>query len=159
MPWRAPSFSFKWFSKPDKSWDLTWSWQTRDLRWTCCRRLTDVIILPDRTEDPRVPTHSQIVIAAPDGHLGAFPPGDRVVLSKREDLSAPVHGLEDSVCVVPLLLSNLLTEEAVIVVAGANCRSESSDFKSLAALKMNSYLIRSVTKHVSLDCIILNKWY
>lgn len=81
-----------------------------------------------------MPTHSQIIVAAPDGHLGALPPRDRVVLSKREDHSAPVYGLEDSVCVIRLFLSNLLYEEAVIVVAGANCRSDSFDFKSLTAL-------------------------
>lgn len=101
------------------------------LQRTYKRLLFLCLIVPDRTEDPWVPAHSQIVVAAPDGHLGALPPGEGVILSKREDLSAPVYGLEDSVCVVRLLLSNLLHEEAVIVVARANCRSDSFDFKSL----------------------------
>lgn len=74
-----------------------------------------------------MPTHPQIVVAAPDRHLGGLPPIDGVILSKREDLSAPIYSLEDSVSVVLLFLSNLLNEEAVIVVAGAHCRSESLD--------------------------------
>lgn len=69
-------------------------------------------------------THPQVVVAAPDGHLGALPPRDGVIVRKWKDLSTPVHGLEDSVCVVLLLLSNLLSEEAVVVVAGSNCRSD-----------------------------------
>lgn len=84
----------------------------------------DIIILPDGTEDPWVATHPQVVVAAPDGHLGALPPRDGVIVRKRKDLGTPVHGLEDSVCVVLLLLSNLLHEEAVVVVAGPNCRSD-----------------------------------
>lgn len=76
-----------------------------------------------------MPTHSQIVVAAPDGHLGALPPREGVILSEREGLGAPVDGLEDSVCVVRLFLSKLLHEEAVIVVAGALCRRNSFDFK------------------------------
>lgn len=78
-------------------------------------------------------THSQIVIAAPDGHLGTLPPRDGVILSKREDLSAPVHGLEDSVRVVLFFLRDLLNKEAVIVVAGTNCRGDSFDFDSVTA--------------------------
>lgn len=69
-----------------------------------------------------MPTHPQIVVAAPDRHLGAVPPRDGVILSKRKGHSAPVYGLEDSVCVVILFLSNLLDEEVIIVKAGANCR-------------------------------------
>lgn len=78
-----------------------------------------------------MPTHSQVVVAAPDGYLGAHPPRDGVILCKREDLSVPVHCLEDSVCVIHLFLSYLLNEEAVVVVAGANCRCDRFDFKSL----------------------------
>ena len=87
------------------------------------------LILPDCTEDLWVSTHSQIVVAAPDGHLGALPPRGRVILCKREDLGAPVHRLEDSVCVVFLFLGYLLNKEAIVVVAGANCRSDRLVFK------------------------------
>lgn len=83
------------------------------------------LFVPDCTEDPWVATHPQVVIAAPNGHLGALPSRDGVILSKREDLSTPVHGLEDSVCVILLFLSNLVIEEVVIVVAGADCRNYS----------------------------------
>lgn len=83
------------------------------------------LILPDCTEDLWVPTHPQVVVAAPDRHLGALPARDGVILSKREDLSAPVHSLEDSVRVVLLFFSNLLNEEVVVVVARANCREDS----------------------------------
>lgn len=93
--------------------------------------LTFCLTLPDGTEDLRVPTHPQIVVAAPDGHLGALPPRDGVILCEREDLGPPVHRLEDSVCVVLLFLSYLLKEEAVVVVAGADCRSDRFDFESL----------------------------
>lgn len=80
-------------------------------------------------------THSQVVVAAPHGHLGALPPGDGVILGKREGLDVPVHRLEDPVRVVRLFLSDLLGEEAVVVVAGADCRGESLDFKSVTVLK------------------------
>lgn len=75
---------------------------------------------PDGPEDPWVPTHPQVVVAAPDRHLGDVPPGDRVVLGKGKGLSAPVYGLEDSVCVVLLLLCDLLNEERVVIKTGAN---------------------------------------
>lgn len=84
-----------------------------------------------------MPTHSQVIIAAPDRHLRVFPPGDGVILSEGEDLSAPVHGLEDSVCVILLFLRNLLGEEAVIVVARTNCRGDSCGFESVTALISN----------------------
>lgn len=88
-------------------------------------------MLPDGTDDPWVPTHSQIVVAAPDGHLGALPPRDGVILSKREGLGAPVHCLEDSVCVVLLFHSNLLREELIVVIAGARCGENSFDWASV----------------------------
>lgn len=88
-----------------------------------------------------MPTHPQIVVAAPDRHLRALPPCDRVILSEREDLGTPVHCLEDTICVVPLLVSNLLTEEAIVVVAGGHCRDGNAgrgyldfDLKSLKLL-------------------------
>lgn len=81
-----------------------------------------MMILPDRTEDPWVPTHPQVVVAAPHRHLGAIPPRDGIILSKRKLHCTPVDGLEHSVCVVLLFLSNLLNEEVVIVEAGTNCR-------------------------------------
>lgn len=96
--------------------------------WTFLKRLNSCLILPDCIDDPRVPTHSQVVVAAPDGHLGALPPSDGVILCKREDLGTPVHRLEDSVSVVLLFVSYLLHEEAVIVVARANCGSGESEF-------------------------------
>lgn len=71
-----------------------------------------------------MPTHSQIVIAAPDRHRGAKLPRARVILGEWKGLSVPVHGLEDSVCVVILFLSNLLTEEVIVVKARANCRND-----------------------------------
>ena len=98
-----------------------------------------------------MPAHSQVVVAAPDGHLGALPPGDGVILCKREDLSAPVHGLEDSVCVVLLFLSNLLSEEAVVVVAGANCRGESLTYGSVTAfkeLRKTNYILTVKRTHI-----------
>lgn len=64
-----------------------------------------------------MPTHSQIVIAAPDRHLGAVAPRAGVILSKREVLCTPVDRLEDSVCVVVLFLGDLLNEEVVVVKA------------------------------------------
>lgn len=67
-----------------------------------------------------MPTHPQIVIAAPDRHLGAIAPRAGVILSKREVLCTPVDGLEDSVRVVVLFLGDLLNQEAVIVKARAN---------------------------------------
>lgn len=82
-----------------------------------------------------MPTHAQVVIAAPDRYLGALLARDRVILSKRKDLSAPVHGLEDSVGVVLLLFSNLLSEKAIIIIAGANCR-DNSFILSLHCYKM-----------------------
>lgn len=78
------------------------------------------VLSPDGPEDPRVPTHAQVVVAAPDRHLGDVPPGDRVVLGKGKGLSAPVYSLEDSVRVVLLLLRDLLDEERVVIEAGAN---------------------------------------
>lgn len=75
---------------------------------------------PDGPDDPRVPTHPQVVVAAPDRHLGDVPPGDRVVLGKGKGLSASVYGLEDSVRVVLLLLCDLLHEERVVIEAGTN---------------------------------------
>lgn len=76
---------------------------------------------PDGPEDLRVPTHPQVVVAAPDRHLWDVPPGDRVVLGEGKGLSAAVHGLEDSVRVVLLLLRDLLDEERVVIEAGADC--------------------------------------
>lgn len=67
-----------------------------------------------------MPTHPQVVVAAPDRHPGDVQPGDRVVLGKGKGVSAPVYGLEDSVCVVLLLLRNLLDEERVVIKAGAD---------------------------------------
>lgn len=69
-------------------------------------------------------THSQIVIAAPDRHQGAKLPSARVILSEWKGLGVPVYGLEDSVCVVILFISNLLTEEVIVVKARANCRKD-----------------------------------
>lgn len=76
---------------------------------------------PDGPEDPRVPAHPQVVVAAPDRHLWDVPPGDRVVLGEGKGLSAAVDGLEDSVRVVLLLLRDLLDEERVVIEAGADC--------------------------------------
>ena len=87
------------------------------------------LIVPDATEDLRVPTHPQVVVAAPDGHLGALPPTDGVILGEGVDLDAPVHRLEDSVRVVLPLLAYHLSEEAVVVVGGANCKVDEVDFK------------------------------
>lgn len=78
------------------------------------------VLSPDGPEDPRVLAHPQVVVAAPDGHLGDVPPGDRVVLGKGIGLSASVHGFEDSVRVVLLLLRDLPAEEGVVIEAGAN---------------------------------------
>lgn len=83
-------------------------------------RISPKVLSPDGPEDPRVPTHPQVVVAAPDGHLGDVPPGDRVVLGKGIGLSAPVHGFEDSVRVVLLLLGDLPAEEGVVIKAGTN---------------------------------------
>lgn len=65
-------------------------------------------------------THSQVVVAAPDGHLGALFSSDGEILSKRENLSVPVDRLEDSVRVVVLFFSYLVNKEAVVIVAGPN---------------------------------------
>lgn len=83
----------------------------------CC------LVVPDGAEHSRVPTHAQIVVTAPDGHLGPLTFSQGVIFSERENLSAAVHSLEDSVRVVLLLFSYLLDEEAVIVIAGGNWRS------------------------------------
>lgn len=93
-----------------------------------------------------MPTHSQIIIAAPDRHLGAFPPSDGVILSKGEHLGAPVHGLEHSVRVIILFLRNLFNKEAVVVVAGANCEGDSCDL-----------WISNLHIPVLLGCIVLHE--
>lgn len=65
-----------------------------------------------------MPTHPQVVVAAPDGHLCSVAPRYRVVLGKRKGLSAAVHCLKHPVGMVLQFLRNFLIEEAVVVKAG-----------------------------------------
>lgn len=78
--------------------------------------------LLNSVEDPGVASHAQVVVTAPDRHLGAFPPGHGVVFGKGKDVSAPIHCLKDAVGVVVLLLRDLPVEEAIVVETGAHCR-------------------------------------
>lgn len=82
------------------------------------------IFLPDGIEDPRVPTHAKVVVAAPDGHLCSVAPRYGVVLSKRKGFSAAVHCLEHPVGVVLHLLCYFVIEEAVVVKTRPICQGE-----------------------------------
>ena len=90
-----------------------------------CRAVTTLVAAsPDSVQHLWVSTHPQVVVAAPHGHPGALPPRQRVVLGEREHLAVAVDGLEDAVRVVVLLLCDLVLEEAVVVVAAADCRDK-----------------------------------
>lgn len=69
-------------------------------------------------------THAQVVIAAPNRHLGTLPPSDGVILSKGEDISTPIYSLKDAVGVVALLLKDLPIKEYIIVETGAYWKVE-----------------------------------
>lgn len=65
-----------------------------------------------------MPTHAQVIIAAPDRHLLFGDQGVSVVVCHGEDLRLPVHGLEHPVGVILLLLIDLLLKELIILEGG-----------------------------------------
>ena len=59
-------------------------------------------------------THSQIIIAAPDGDILPIS-GEAEVLGMREGVCQPIHTLEHTVAIIILLLLDFFHEELLIV--------------------------------------------
>lgn len=66
---------------------------------------------------PRMTTHAQVVIAAPDGHLPLLLQGACEVVGHGELVGQAVDGFKHAVGVVALLLDDLLLQELVVAEA------------------------------------------
>lgn len=100
-------------------------------------------------QDPRVPTHAQVVITAPDRHILWGHRCLREVLGKGVCISPAVHGLEHTVGVVLFLFHDLVPEKLVITKDMVSCRSRDGDEK-------NSFQITSWLVYILFTLLILH---